>query len=205
MIKAAQFFLTMTALAPIGIVYAAVLILFQTFVALIITAFSILTFCGLYALLRSLQRNGRRVPVTLESVEPLEKEPLSFLVAYALPIIAARPKVSMTEEPMLWVYPMNDVATFIALFVFVGVMMLIVHKQGLAYMNPTLAIFGWHFHQVKANKDKRGILVSRSKYPKIGKLKAVALSKRHWLDTRSEKDSECDENDAEDDKSSKPK
>lgn len=92
---------------------------------------------------------NRRIEVetiTVRSVHSADKESLSFLLVYLLPLLA-RDANQFTGD--LWT----------AVYVF-GVIALIVMHGNMVMFNPVLAIFGYHFYEVETEKGMKCTLVS---------------------------------------------
>lgn len=161
----AQVLVVITSLAPIGFVYAATRISKCWSDALM--WFGVSAGLWVVCLLLLWLAKATAPPVTKKVGEltSLNKEPLAFLVAYALPIITA------TSAPNLW-----GLAAFVLL---VGIM---IWQQRLFYMNPLLGLVGWHFFSCKDSKGRPVLIMARNDTPpEVGSLRVQLLSEYLWL------------------------
>jgi hypothetical protein len=98
----------------------------------------LLLWCG-----RELQRTS----VTLSAVERSDKEVLSFLLAYLLPVISAKE----TNLEIQWMT---------TLYVFIILILVFTHACAL-HFNPVLGLLGYHFYAVKDEACRPLLLISR--------------------------------------------
>jgi ABC-type amino acid transport system permease subunit len=92
------------------------------------------------------QRLGT-LPLDVESVENTDKQMISYIVTYLLPIIA---RDSMNFEKNLWT------ASFTLL-----VLTLCIYHSSAFHFNPVLAFFGYHFYEVKTSLGMPYLYITR--------------------------------------------
>lgn len=166
MTRLAHLLLVLTSLAPVAFVEAAVALdRHQRCLAgaLVIATALLVTVCVL--LLWGLARRQSDVPKDVTEPVPKESEPLAFLVAYALPLVGAKP----------------DSGSLLGLGAFVLVMAVAVWQQQLLHMNPLLAILGFHFASAKASDGSQVTIISRTKLLQPGTLRVLRLSESLWV------------------------
>lgn len=112
----------------------------------------------------------------LKDVSSMEKEPLAFLVAYALPVVTATAKPA-TGDAM---------AGAAALLAFVVVMAIVVWQQQLFYVNPLAAMMGCHFFSGTRESGEKVLVVSRRKVTSIKSMRVAVLSEYLWLEVDAE-------------------
>src|SRR5690554_3083338 len=123
----AQLLLVLTSLAPVGLVYAGVLADSSTWVpAGILTVAALLLTLLCPWLLRRTENVVPAEPREVRDLSSKEGEPLTFLVAYALPILA----VDRPTEPLCW-----------GLMIFIVVVAATVWQQQVFHLSHPL-IFG---------------------------------------------------------------
>jgi len=166
MTKLAQLLLVLTSLAPIAFVEAAVAHerhQRRLCLSLAIATVSLVLLCVL--LLWGLGRRLANVPKAITDPVPKESEPLAFLVAYALPLVSAKP-----DSGSLW-----------GLGAFVMVMAIAVWQQQQFHINPLLAILGYHFANAKTSDGSQITIISRTKSLQSGTVQVVRLSDHLWV------------------------
>lgn len=156
--------LVLTSLAPIGMVQAAVLCGDQKWKqgGYFLGAALVLAFCC-WTLLRGAHRFVAVKKMGVQSLASKESEPLAFLVAYALPLVAA---------------PKGSIAGLVVFGILMGVVML---QQQIFHVNPLLAAAGYHFFSAKNDSGGPVLLLTRHKAPREGVLSVVKLSEYLWL------------------------
>jgi hypothetical protein len=168
----AQLFLVMTSIAPIVFVYAASIVgrnsTFALWLFLVVAVFVVV--CK--ALLVTARAYVETEPKAVASIAGLEKEPLAFLVAYALPVVTAAAKPD-NGDPL---------PGALALLAFLFVMTLLVWQQQLFYVNPVAAMLGYHFHSAACPTGETVLVVSKRKTLPKGTLTVAVLSEYLWLD-----------------------
>lgn len=169
----AQLLLVLTSLSPVGLVYAGVLLdAGNSTQALSIgaAAFFLLALCLLLLLgAKSLSST----PMEVSDVEPKEGESLSFLVAYALPLIALE-------------HPAAPVPTGLAVFALM--MAIIVWRQQSFHVNPVLSLIGYRFFSARNDSNARILVLSRRKTLPPGTVLITMLSDYLWLDAGESRD-----------------
>jgi hypothetical protein len=164
----AQLLLVLTSLAPIGLVYAGVLAdsgLWVPAAILTVVALSLALICP--QVMRGAQRVLASGPRAVVDVAGKEGESLSFLVAYALPILA----VDKPTEPVFW--------GLIVFGVIVGVTM---WQQQVFHVNPLLALMGYHFYSARNDAGGQVLILTKSKVLPAGDLQITLLSSYLWLE-----------------------
>lgn len=169
----AHLLLNVTSVAPVMFVYAASIALDHPRLATIVGVIVVLLTALCALLLYGARKYGEREQREIESISGLEKEPVSFLVAYALPVIGAAFKANDGQPP--W-------AGLLALSAFVVTMTALVWQQQVSYVNPLAAVLGFHFHSACSSEGESVLVVSRRKTIKKGVVTIVALSDYLWLD-----------------------
>jgi hypothetical protein len=163
----AQFFLVLTSLAPMALVQAAVEFGSGARAAGYAYLAGALLLLAIY---RGLWWGVRKwnTPVRMEVSAPSfkESEPLGFLVAYALPLVG-RPHAGSLP----------------GLCVFAVLMGLVVWQQQLFYVNPLLALLGFHFFSAKNDRGAQILIIARTKVLSSGLLSVIVLSDYLWLDS----------------------
>jgi hypothetical protein len=162
----ARFFLMLTSLAPIGLVYAAVLagdrkwsaagLIFAASASLVIVCF---------LLLWGAKKTSRPVPLAVTNLASKEGDSLAFIVSYALPLVAAQSAGSPA-----------------GLAAFTVVMGLALWQQQVFHVNPLLAMARFHFFSATNDAEATILLLTRNKVVAKGDLKVVRLSEYLWLD-----------------------
>ena len=165
MTRLAQFFLVLTSLAPLALVEAAVQFgsgASRTGLWYLLGAIALVLLCaGLLAGVRTWN-----APVVLELSGPSlkESEPLGFFVAYALPLLGG-----------------SHAGNWLGLVTFAALMGLMVWQQQLFYMNPLLALFGFHFFSAKNDRTGSVLVLARAKALAPGRASVIELSDYLWL------------------------
>jgi len=155
--RLAHLLLVLSAIAPILFVFAATIAFDAPRSAALITLGVALLVLGCRALLRAAAARVEVEPKLLAHVSPREREPLAFLVGYALPVVAAASAQDQAAPAR---------GTWAGVLAFAFVMALVVWQLQLFYVNPLLA-------QV--------LLVSRKKAQPAGSLRVAVLSEYLWL------------------------
>ncbi len=165
MTRLAQFFLVLTSLAPLALVEAAVQLgggTSRLAVVYLLGALLLALVCvGLLFGVRTWN-----APALLEVISPSlkESEPLGFFVAYALPLLGG-----------------SHSGSAIGLVTFASLMGLMVWQQQLFYMNPLLALFGFHFFSAKNDRGGSVLVIARQKALPGGRATVIELSDYLWL------------------------
>jgi hypothetical protein len=164
MTRVALLLLVLTSLAPIGMVQAAVLFGDQKWRqgGYFLGAALLLALCC-WALLRGAHRFVAVRRMAVKDLASKESEPLAFLVAYALPLVAA---------------PKGSIAGLVVFGMLMGIVML---QQQVFHVNPLLAAVGYHFFSGTNDSGGPVLLLTRYKAPREGVLSVVKLSEYLWL------------------------
>lgn len=166
MTRAALFFLVLTSLAPVGFVYAASLAWLRQWcdAALLggATAGLVLICVALLGLARS---RLSPVPKDVSEIATKESEPLAFLVAYALPLVAAKPVD-------------NNAGGLLAFMIIMGI---VLWQGQIFHVNPLLAALGYHFYSGKAHDGAPVLILTKRKTLPSGTLRVIRLSGYLWL------------------------
>ena len=164
----ALLFLLLTSLAPIGLVYAAVLADGCEYVmAAWFGGISLVLLPICWVLLSGAHRWLNPVPKSITETATKEGESLSFLVAYALPIVAL--KAAST-------------AVSYGLIAFTVIMGAAIWQQQVFHMNPLLILFGYHFFGARNDAGAQVLVLTKNKLLKPGDLRVIRLSDYLWLD-----------------------
>jgi hypothetical protein len=99
------------------------------------------------AIVRGIQVYGQEEPLTTTEVKTADKEVLTFLIVYLLPIIS-KDFVGIYSSPVLAIYVIGIIAW--AVF----------HGNAFSF-NPLLALFGYHFYEVKNAAGIPYLLITR--------------------------------------------
>jgi hypothetical protein len=163
----ARLLLVLTSIAPIVLVYSAVLLdkgcKSQAYWGIFGASFLAVA-C---ILLLWLARNGTQPSdFAIERPQERDGDSLAFLVAYALPLVTA----NMEKAPGL-----------VGLGAFALVMSLLIWQQQLFHVNPLLACFGYHFFGAETQSGARVLVLSRTKMLSGGTLTVIRLSSYLWL------------------------
>lgn len=169
MTRLALLLLVLTSLAPIGIVQGAVQLgekhwegcAWFTGGAIVLLLLCVTLLFGV----------AQAVPLERRSASefsPKESEPLAFLVAYALPLVASSTRGSTT-----------------GMIAFSALMGLAIWQQQVFHVNPLLAVLGYHFFAAKNDSGAPILIMTRERTPQEGVLSVVRLSEYLWLQCRS--------------------
>lgn len=161
----ARLMLVLTSLAPILVVYAAVLFGSGDKQSGAVV-FGLAAFLAILCLVLLKLAKGTQA-VTRLVREPSERDgdALAFLVAYALPLATA--KLKEAPEPL-------------GLVAFGFMMTLLVWQQQIFHVNPLLGLW-YHFFSAKADDGSRILVLSPKKTLAEGDLPVLKLSDYLWL------------------------
>jgi hypothetical protein len=140
--------LTSTSLAPAICIYSVIQFSNKCWVGgslLLFLFFALLILCRY--LLIFIQKEIPPIPLTIYSVKSTDKDMLSFLLAYFLPLIS--PAVFN-----LFVNPLVSAVTFLIIF-------LCVYNSNAFHFNPILCLFGFHFYEVTAEENIPYMLITK--------------------------------------------
>jgi len=164
----AQLLLVLTSLAPVGLVYAGILAdrgRWDLFWMIYGAAFLLLLLC--VVLLYGAARVVAPAPMEAKGTSPKQGDSLSFLVAYALPLLS-----SGTESPRA---PLG-------LCVFTAVVALVLWQQQIFHINPVLALLGFRFFAGQDDAGAHVMIITRKKILGDGVLRVARLSSYLWLE-----------------------
>lgn len=171
MTRLALLFLVLTSLAPIGLVYAAVLIDNDKVIgAGIVAGMSVILVTVCWGLLFAARRASAPVPKSIAEVSAKDGESLGFLVAYALPIIALKSPTFVVS----W-----------GLLAFTLIMGIAIWQQQVFHVNPLLALLGYHFFAARNDGGAQVLILTRNKLLEPSELQVVRLSDYLWLEHRT--------------------
>jgi hypothetical protein len=163
MTKIAEVLLLLTALAPIAFLFG-IAHLGQTGSAFLVVALGLTALC--VGLMWFGQKYLYRQQAALTTVKNVDRETLSFLVAYALPLVT----------------PSSDLSSRYALIAFIVVMILVVWQQNLLHVNPVMACFGYHFYEVSTRDGLQVLLITRRRQVALGQaLEIKKIAEYVWL------------------------
>lgn len=164
----ARLLLVLTSVAPIGLVYAGVLATHQHWraaAAIFGTAILLIAIC--VGLLFGVSLKVVPLPRVATQVERKTGDSLGFLVAYALPLVAATA-------------PMAHIPWGLVVFaVLVGVL---IWRQEMFHVNPVLTLVGYHFYSAQDDLTREILILSRNGRLASGTLRTIQLSSYLWLD-----------------------
>lgn len=166
----ANFWLVVTALAPIGIVYGVALLGEgrRDGWSYIIIALLLAIICWL--LLKAVTRSGQREPLQIDKTKPVDKDALTFLVAYLLPLIVRK------DQP----------GSLITLGVVVLLLTLVLLSAHILHVNPLMSLARYHFYEVITPSGATYLLITRDRNPKAaGTITTVRLSPHTYLEVSS--------------------
>jgi len=161
----AHVLLVATSLAPISLIYG------------ISKAGASSRVCGVYVglaavltamclgLLYYAARNGSVESILVARSKCVDKDAVTFLVAYALPLIVATDRAQ----------------NLVALVGFVAVVFVVLVRMQVAQANPVLGAFGYHFFEVSPASGETALLVTRGRGAP-GSTRVVRLSDLIWLE-----------------------
>jgi len=116
-------------------------------VCLLVAGILLVAVCCL--LILYVRRNVERQHLEITAVESTDKDSLAFLIAYLFPLFTGKfPNISEREYWLLTVY----------VFAIMG---LTVYHSNAFHFNPILALFGYHFYQITADKGMKYLLIAR--------------------------------------------
>jgi hypothetical protein len=164
----AQLLLVLTSLAPVGLVYAGILAdrgRWDLFWSIYGAAFVLLVLC--VALLHGAARVVAPVPMEAKGTSPKQGDSLTFLVAYALPLLTIN-SVSPRAP--------------IGLCVFAAVVALVLWQQQIFHINPVLALLGFRFFAAQDDAGRHVMVITRRKTLGDGVLQVTRLSGYLWFE-----------------------
>ncbi len=137
--------LALTSLAPVAIVYAAVVWrdnLWAAIAALVVAALAVLICLLELALLK---RRVAREAISVRMCRPADKEVLAFLLAYTLPLLASHPTLT----------------NGLALAVVAMLLLVVLYRANLYHVNPLLGFLGYHFYDITKDTGQQALLVTQ--------------------------------------------
>lgn len=161
------FVLSLTALAPIAAIWAVkkraehgVTFWGPTLFAGVSIAFALIL------LWRVVPKKSERRVLPVQKSESVDKEVLSFLLAYLLPLIV------QSDKPVDW-------PTTVAVGV---VVVMVIWRSQLIHINPLLGLFGFHFFKVSTESGQTHLLITRNSTVAPADLTAFKLSEHLWYE-----------------------
>lgn len=169
--RSVVFILALTALAPIALLWAIKLLSSGNGVSsqtakVLLCGTALLVVFALLVFFYLIPKHSARQVLIVQKSEAVDKDVLSFLLAYMLPL------VQQTDKPINW-----------WVVVSVGVMIFLVIVQAqLIHVNPLLTFFGFHFFKVSAASGQTHLLITRSTSVVPSELTAFRLSEHLWYE-----------------------
>ena len=151
--KIIRFLLTLSSVAPIGLVLVAGLLWagqLTWYLAIMIGA-PVLLLSALTLLL--IAWVPTRIPVSVlavAEVKSADRDVLAFLLAYALPVLAVRNAQDLSS------FNAGAALALVALFI------IVIYRLNLMHVNPLLGLVGFHFYEVKAKSGRTYLYVGKS-------------------------------------------
>lgn len=164
---AAQVLLVLTSIAPVGLVYAGVLLdagEYQVAAGTAVTSLALALGCSV--LLRRTGSSVAAVPRRVGDLSPRSGDSLSFLVGYALPLLAMKNPTSVG---------LAGVAAFI------GIVGLTAWQQQVFHINPLMSLLGFRFFSAKNDSGGHVLVITKMKVIAPGTLPIVKVSEYLWL------------------------
>lgn len=140
--------LTSTSLAPAICVYAIIQFSNKCWgwgISLLLLFFALIILCWL--LLTYIKNNVAPIPLNINSVKATDKDMLSFLLAYFLPLISPNTFNLFTNPSVI-------IVTFVIIF-------LCVYNSNAFHFNPILSMFGFHFYEVTNDENIPYMLITK--------------------------------------------
>lgn len=172
--KIVTFALSLTALAPIAAVWAVKRRLDHGLAFWMPCGFVAISIAfALILLLVIVPRDCERRVLPVQKSESVDKEVLSFLLAYLLPLIV------QSDKPVDW--PTTLVVG--------GLIVVVIWRSQLIHINPLLGLFGFHFFKVSTESGQTHLLITRSASVTPADLTAFKLSEHLWYEQNRRQDS----------------
>lgn len=162
----AQALLVATSLAPVVVVYAVSRLPEHGWDGARWLAVAALLVAACLSLIRVAATRLERESVEVDAAKSMDRDVLSFLVSYALPLI----------------WPQQEKGSLVALGVFVGLVAVLLYQTGLVNVNPLLGLVGYRFFEIHPTTGETVVLVSRRRAAIIGRKSVVRLSNNVWLE-----------------------
>jgi hypothetical protein len=118
------------------------------------------------------KRSFDGVPSEVLSIESVQHEHLTFLATYIIPLV---------------VIDLNEPRNVIVLFSLLAAIGVIYVKTNLFYVNPSLALLGYHIYKIKLKIDDEGtdlILISKERVEAGNKILYKKLDKKVYFGKR---------------------
>jgi hypothetical protein len=163
--RLAHVLLIATSLAPIFLIYgvARVNAAPASGIAFIALAGALATLC--HAVLWFAAKRGEIEQIQISKSKSLDKEAVTFVVTYALPLLV----------------PVEQHRNTLALAVFVVLVFIVLFQLRVAHVNPVMALFGYHFFEVNPPSGETATLITRGNAA-AGIARIVKLSDHIWLE-----------------------
>lgn len=165
----ARVLLTMTSMAPVGLVYAwAAYTQNSSDVAILIAVASALLVPVCIAIMRFAKYKLESFHITIEAIEPADRENTSFLLLYLLPLFTDK---FDTLNWSVWV-------PILAIFA-------LMTSSGYNYhFNPLLSLFGWHFYRVESDGVSYVLITRRHLRSVVGRTMVCQLTEYILLENK---------------------
>lgn len=154
----AKFLLVLSAIAPVGLVYAWVCVTEKRYdVAIILVAGSVFLVLICLFLLGFAKKKLERFPFRAAAVEAADRENIAFMLLYLSPLFTAQ------------LDDLNLSVLIPALLVFI-----LMTATGYNYhFNPLLDLLRWHFYRVSSAEGVTYVLVTKKQLRNAGQIKSV--------------------------------
>lgn len=168
--RLANLALVLTALAPIAIIYGFALVVESNDWGWAFMGGAALLAGICWGLLRAATLHGQREDLPVTKTKPVDKEVLTFLIAYLLPLIVRK----QTGTNSLVMIPV------------VLILFFVIHSAHIVHVNPLMTFLRYHFYEVGTPSGATYLLITRDRRPKSeGNIRAVRLSPHTWLEVAS--------------------
>jgi len=163
--RLAHILLVATSLAPISLIYGISRVATSWTSCVVFVGLALVLTSVCLALLGYAGRRGASEPIQIAKSKSVDKDAVTFLVAYALPLVV----------------PTDRTQNVFALAAFVVVMFLVLLRLQVAHVNPLLGAFGYHFFEASPPSGESALLITRGNGAP-GYIRVVKLSDLIWLE-----------------------
>ena len=133
-------------------------------ICLVPFAFSILGVAGTLFILRTKRREQGRVD-RIDSAVPRDTEAAAYLVTYVIPLAL----------------PTSDWRDWAAVLLFLALVAVLYLRSGMDYINPMLAVMGYHLYEAKLRDEGDVWLVTQLKVAPKYEVNTVNMISSIWL------------------------
>ncbi len=157
--KFAKFLLVSTSFAPIILTYAFVICISGGSLAIVLSfvlvVIALVVIC--LALLKFAYRKIERQKIKLNAIRTADREVVSFVIAYLLPILSvANPSIDY------------KVIGFIA-----GMFLIVIWSTNAYHINPLINLMGYHFYEVSLEDNVTYLLLTKKELRKMSSVKTI--------------------------------